>query len=140
MGKKQAKIYGSETVHVAVRCRPFSQKELMNGHTKAVAVRPDTHDLTLLGKDATEPARQFTFDQTFDESAEQDDIYNKVARNIVDSVLEGYNGTVFAYGQTGSGARSRVFGALIVRYREDSYHGGDAGCAWDHSSHIPPHL
>ena len=30
-------------------------------------------------------------------------MYNRVARNIVDNVLEGYNGTIFAYGQTGTG-------------------------------------
>ena len=27
------------------------------------------------------------------------DVYNRVARPIVDNVLEGYNGTIFAYGQ-----------------------------------------
>ena len=31
------------------------------------------------------------------------DVYNRVARSIVDNVLEGYNGTIFAYGQTGTG-------------------------------------
>ena len=30
-------------------------------------------------------------------------MYNRVARPIVDNVLEGYNGTIFAYGQTGTG-------------------------------------
>ena len=30
-------------------------------------------------------------------------MYNRVARSIVDNVLEGYNGTIFAYGQTGTG-------------------------------------
>lgn len=30
-------------------------------------------------------------------------MYNETAKPIVDSVLEGYNGTVFAYGQTGTG-------------------------------------
>ena len=33
----------------------------------------------------------------------QVDVYNRVARPIVDNVLEGYNGTIFAYGQTGTG-------------------------------------
>ena len=27
------------------------------------------------------------------------DVYNRVARSIVDNVLQGYNGTIFAYGQ-----------------------------------------
>ena len=40
---------------------------------------------------------------TFDHTLFQVDVYNRVARNIVDNVLEGYNGTIFAYGQTGTG-------------------------------------
>jgi hypothetical protein len=31
------------------------------------------------------------------------ELYNTTARRIVDSVLKGYNGTIFAYGQTGTG-------------------------------------
>lgn len=30
-------------------------------------------------------------------------MYQKTAEPIVESVLEGYNGTIFAYGQTGTG-------------------------------------
>ena len=30
-------------------------------------------------------------------------MYNSTASPIVESVLEGYNGTIFAYGQTGTG-------------------------------------
>lgn len=36
-------------------------------------------------------------------SATQELIYEDCARTIVDSVMEGYNGTIFAYGQTGTG-------------------------------------
>jgi kinesin family protein 3/17 len=36
-------------------------------------------------------------------SSAQIDVYNDSVKPLVDSVLEGYNGTVFAYGQTGSG-------------------------------------
>jgi kinesin family member 3B len=34
---------------------------------------------------------------------EQKYIYDICAANVVESVLNGYNGTIFAYGQTGSG-------------------------------------
>jgi hypothetical protein len=33
----------------------------------------------------------------------QEIVYNSTALPIVESVLEGYNGTIFAYGQTGTG-------------------------------------
>lgn len=35
--------------------------------------------------------------------ARQEKIFDKVAKDVVDSALEGFNGTIFAYGQTGSG-------------------------------------
>ena len=53
--------------------------------------------------DKTEPPKQYTFDSVFDWNTAQIDVYNNAARPIVDSVMEGYNGTVFAYGQTGTG-------------------------------------
>lgn len=39
-----------------------------------------------------EPQKVFTFDTTFGEKSKQVDVYNEVARPIVDMVLEGYNG------------------------------------------------
>ena len=36
-------------------------------------------------------------------SQSQEEIYNQTAFPIVESVLEGFNGTIFAYGQTGTG-------------------------------------
>ena len=36
-------------------------------------------------------------------SSKQKDLYEQTVRMLVDSVLEGFNGTVFAYGQTGTG-------------------------------------
>lgn len=33
----------------------------------------------------------------------QQKIFDKVAKDVVDSAINGYNGTIFAYGQTGSG-------------------------------------
>lgn len=40
--------------------------------------------------------------------------FNRVARNIVDNVLEGYNGTIFAYGQTGTGKTFTMEGNRTV--------------------------
>ena len=33
----------------------------------------------------------------------QETVFEKIGKDVVDSCLEGYNGTIFAYGQTGSG-------------------------------------
>ena len=45
----------------------------------------------------------FTFDKTFGEDATTTHVYNDVAKGLVDSVVNGLNGTIFAYGQTSSG-------------------------------------
>ena len=44
----------------------------------------------------------FTFDRVFRPDATQEMIYNATAKDIVQDVLCGYNGTIFAYGQTSS--------------------------------------
>src|SRR5574343_302373 len=45
---------------------------------------------------------KFKFDE-FLHNSSQEDTYEVCAREIVHSVLEGYNGTIMAYGQTGAG-------------------------------------
>lgn len=48
--------------------------------------------------------------QTFDPQSRQLDVYNQVARPLVEAVLNGYNGTIFAYGQTGCGKTFTMLG------------------------------
>ena len=45
----------------------------------------------------------------------QTDVYNLTARPVVESVLEGYNGTIFAYGQTGTGKTYTMEGVFPGR-------------------------
>ncbi|ORX44349.1 kinesin-domain-containing protein [Piromyces finnis] len=110
----------SESVIVCVRCRPFNEKEKQGGYKKIVDINPKVGQISItnckennnssgssnsLNKDKTneEIKKTFTFDTVFDEDCKQIDVYNQTARNIIDGVLNGFNGTVFAYGQTGSG-------------------------------------
>jgi hypothetical protein len=45
---------------------------------------------------------QFSFDSVLSPTSTQSDVYN-IVRDCTDSVLDGFNSTIFAYGQTGSG-------------------------------------
>lgn len=47
--------------------------------------------------------KQYTFDAVYDCNSKQMDLYDETFRPLVDSVLMGFNGTIFAYGQTGTG-------------------------------------
>lgn len=49
------------------------------------------------------PTRDFTYDAVFAPTCKQSSIFEETALPIIESVLEGYNGTIFAYGQTGTG-------------------------------------
>ena len=39
----------------------------------------------------------------FEPTVKRQTVFQKAALPIIESVLEGYNGTIFAYGQTGTG-------------------------------------
>lgn len=96
----------SECVKVVVRCRPLSTKETQNKRKKIVQVDGKSGQITIKGtkKDQKkEIVKTFTFDQVYDENSTQREIYENTAKPIVQSSLDGYNGTIFAYGQTGTG-------------------------------------
>ncbi|XP_060225623.1 kinesin-like protein KIF6 isoform X1 [Meriones unguiculatus] len=53
---------------------------------------------------------KFKFQRIFDQDAKQDIIFEIIAKPVAESVLAGYNGTIFAYGQTGSGKTFTITG------------------------------
>jgi kinesin family member 18/19 len=54
----------------------------------------------------------FAFDRVFDENTTQADVYEATTRGLLDSVLDGYNATVFAYGATGCGKTHTITGTV----------------------------
>ncbi|XP_070560392.1 uncharacterized protein [Ptychodera flava] len=53
---------------------------------------------------------EFGFGSLFGPHTSQDEVFDSVAKSIVNGFLSGYNGTIFAYGQTGSGKTFTVEG------------------------------
>eukprot|EP00795_Rhopilema_esculentum_P000249 gene249-9894_t len=66
------------------------------------------------GTHSSDPPKVFTFDRVFAPECKQTDVYNDGARPIVESAIEGYNGTIFAYGQTGTGKTFTMEGIRTV--------------------------
>ena len=54
----------------------------------------------------------FGFDRVFDENTTQAEVYEATTKNLLDSVLDGYNATVFAYGATGCGKTHTITGTI----------------------------
>jgi hypothetical protein len=52
----------------------------------------------------------FAADRIFKTDATQEEVFDEMARPMVEEVIKGYNATIFAYGQTGSGKTHCMFG------------------------------
>ena len=73
--------------------------------------------------------KTFTFDNAYDEDATQEQVYIECAQNIINEVVDGYNGTIFCYGQTGTGKtftmtgieNDPVYKGIMPRAFEDIY-------------------
>ncbi|CAH9093372.1 unnamed protein product [Cuscuta epithymum] len=93
----------SGRVRVSIRLRPRNDEELAADADFAdcVELQPELKRLKL--RKNNWDTDTYEFDEVFTEFASQKRVYEVVAKPVVESVLEGYNGTVMAYGQTGTG-------------------------------------
>ncbi|KAL7864641.1 hypothetical protein AOLI_G00160610 [Acnodon oligacanthus] len=101
-----SKSKSSESVKVVVRCRPMNEKERAANFERVVSVDVKLGQVAVRnprGASAHEHPKVFTFDSVYDWNSKQIDLYDETFRPLVDSVLLGFNGTIFAYGQTGTG-------------------------------------
>lgn len=100
-----SKLKSSESVRVVVRCRPMNGKEKAASYDKVVDVDVKLGQVSVKNPRgvAHEMPKTFTFDAVYDWNAKQFELYDETFRPLVDSVLQGFNGTIFAYGQTGTG-------------------------------------
>lgn len=101
-----------EAVRVVVRCRPFNRKEEAVVCHNILGIDDKVGQITIRNPKAPpdEPMKVFTFDSVYGWDSKQSDIYDDAVRPLVDSVLQGFNGTIFAYGQTGTGKTHTMIG------------------------------
>ncbi|XP_067292937.1 kinesin-like protein KIF15 isoform X3 [Pseudorasbora parva] len=98
-----------DAIKVFVRVRPLTQGTGLTtdgDHSLCLTVT-SPHTVRLHCK--PEP-RTFTYDHVADMDTSQEEVFSSVAKNIVESCMNGYNGTIFAYGQTGSGKTFTMLG------------------------------
>uniref|UniRef100_A0A3B4H8R3 Kinesin family member 15 n=1 Tax=Pundamilia nyererei TaxID=303518 RepID=A0A3B4H8R3_9CICH len=108
-GKGRAAQIHSDSIKVFVRVRPLTRDTGLttDGDQNLCLSVTSPNTIRLLAK--PEP-RTFTYDHVADMDTTQDAVFSSVAKNIVESCMNGYNGTIFAYGQTGSGKTFTMLG------------------------------
>ncbi|XP_041970011.1 kinesin-like protein Klp98A isoform X2 [Aricia agestis] len=112
------------SVKVAVRVRPFNQREKdMNAKLIVQMDGKKTRLLTVKNsKEQNDGTREKYKDFTFDYSywsydhndphyASQEQVFSDLGLDVIESAFSGYNACVFAYGQTGSGKTFTMMGS-----------------------------
>uniref|UniRef100_A0A674E3M3 Kinesin family member 15 n=1 Tax=Salmo trutta TaxID=8032 RepID=A0A674E3M3_SALTR len=99
----------SDSIKVFVRVRPLTQGTGLTTDGDQGLCLSVTSPNTIRLHSKPEP-RTFTYDHVADMDITQDSVFSSVAKNIVESCINGYNGTIFAYGQTGSGKTFTMLG------------------------------
>ncbi|XP_027728328.1 kinesin-like protein KIF15 [Vombatus ursinus] len=98
-----------DVIKVFIRVRPPTEGPILNnGEHPGMCLSVLTSN-TLRLHSKPEP-KIFTFDHVADMDATQESVFSSVAKGIVESCMNGYNGTIFAYGQTGSGKTFTMMG------------------------------
>jgi len=133
---------GSGNVNVVCRVRPTNKKELeMNLGTCVEFNDEKTISLKTSANSEAGPGNQkFVFDRVFPMNCTQENIYHFAAKPVVNSVLEGFNGTVFAYGQTSSGKTHTMQGPSIDDLEMRGIIPRMVNTVFDHISSSPEHI
>jgi kinesin family protein 5 len=97
-----------ESISVMLRIRPVKESE--QSYINCLETFSDQKGLKIKCTDNS--TSEFQFDRVFPSQSSQEEIFEVAARPIIDSVLSGYNGTIFCYGQTSSGKTYTMEGVL----------------------------
>ena len=89
-------------IEVFIRVRPCMEEP------SCIESIEDDEKYLIIKKDFEQ--RRFRFSQIFDETASQDAVFNRTTRDVISSVMDGYNGCIMAYGQTGTGKTHTILG------------------------------
>ncbi|XP_076605030.1 kinesin-like protein KIF6 [Chaetodon auriga] len=104
-----------QTIQIFGRIKPTKRNtavysvdnEEQTGASLQFVVRRDLADGVVNNK---KERYKFRYQKVFDQAVKQEEIFENIAKPVADSVLAGYNGTIFAYGQTGSGKTFTITG------------------------------
>lgn len=116
-------------IKVVVRCRPPNERELGGNFHDIIKIIDDQmlifdpkvdedqfyyHGVRQTTRDVTKRLNKninFMFDKVFGFEATNNNIYEQSINEVLDSIMNGYNCSVFAYGATGAGKTFTMLGS-----------------------------
>ncbi|KAH8548187.1 kinesin-related protein 11 [Umbelopsis sp. PMI_123] len=107
----KTKNHSSENVQVAVRCRPMSASEARVQRQVCWDINTTLNSIVIAeGYERQNRERHIYHYDRVVYGSDNFRIYDNNVAKLVNSTMEGYNGTVFAYGQTASGKTYTMVG------------------------------
>ncbi|XP_058832309.1 kinesin-like protein KIF18A [Topomyia yanbarensis] len=118
-----------KNIRVAVRVRPFNRRELEQNQRNIIKVLDRTtlmfdpdededefffHGMKQTHRDITKRIKKklaMEYDDVFDAESTNTDIFENCTKPLVQSVMDGYNCSVFVYGATGAGKTFTMLGS-----------------------------
>ncbi|KAJ1654047.1 hypothetical protein IWQ61_005952 [Dispira simplex] len=104
----------ADHINVNIRIRPLNSREQRQSAPNTPwLVKNDTiTQLHYHTQGRPSLGNSYTFDNIFEPQHSTGQVFEKVAEDIINSSMAGFNGTIFAYGQTSSGKTHTMYGTL----------------------------
>ncbi|XP_028648776.2 kinesin-like protein KIF24 [Erpetoichthys calabaricus] len=104
-----------QKIRVCIRKRPLGVQEVHRGETDIISTLDKKSVLIHEMKEAVDLTEyllqhEFHFDEVFDETCTNQDVYMKTTFPLIQHVFKGGKATCFAYGQTGAGKTHTMIG------------------------------
>ncbi|KAJ1968922.1 hypothetical protein IWQ62_000947 [Dispira parvispora] len=104
----------ADHINVNIRIRPLNSREQRQGapNTPWLVQNDTITQLHYHAQGRPSLGNSYTFDSIFEPQHSTGQVFEKVADDIINSLMAGFNGTIFAYGQTSSGKTHTMYGTL----------------------------
>jgi kinesin family protein 5 len=89
----------SPFINVFCRFRPINELEYLYSKVEGVKIKSSTN-LLLKEKNTDKFSREYKFSEIFEQNIHVSSFYNKTCKNIINAVIQGYNGTIILFGDT----------------------------------------
>eukprot|EP00871_Galdieria_phlegrea_P004660 jgi/Galph1/5195/GphlegSOOS_G3812.1 len=100
----------TDTLKVYVRVRPLNDREKETSKTNSLCWQLNGNQIVQCCGGKIVPNTAYAFDRIFTPEDNNETVFREAASSVIESVIDGYNGTIFAYGQTSSGKTHTMLG------------------------------